>query len=340
LKTLMSTLANIVIVASLLCPVTLAKVCGEGGSCDSLHDETSLLQVGNAVKRGHGRGHAQDPGNSAEASLTDDSEKVDIHDAKVSSEDDLGEDEYLGSKSDTLCMNTKYIRIGAGDYFRRANAQKATLGEMGNYQDGYFQSQTMDFQDPPNPAWLDPHGDVGVEIETHIDMSSSEVSSFSAQASAAGKFAAATVKANGGVSGSHSATAGFKMVVLRFKSRRALLESLNKDASRRHMLKNYGSPRIVLTIMRLETAGDFADNDCLSMNGGASGGDATGTMTATASGTRSSCAQMTASFSPGTVIAYRLGTPVFSGDTITRIDIAQPCSYLNPSCGCNQFITR
>jgi len=350
----LNVLANIFVITSLLCPSTLAKVCDANG-CADLHDETSLLQLDKGVKRGHGRRQDDDPGNSADqARLVDDSEKIDTDAVEASPEDELlGEDEYVGQDengtSTALCINSKYIRIKSGDYFRKANADETTLLSMGNYQGGLVQSGTMDFKErEPPPAWLLPNGPVGWRPTTHIVMTRSESSQFSGQVSGAETVGAAAVKAGATASASHAGSADFKVVVLKINSENGLVEVINKDAKRLKLLQGYDYPRVVMEIMRLETIGNNADENCIAGTVEASG--SSGTTSGAASGSASACSVMVASFSPGTVIAYTLAEPVFdmigsgmfsSGKKgkIKGFKKDQPCGYYDPRCGCNQFTT-
>lgn len=336
----MVSIVQIFAAAALLGQLTSATDCSGDGSCTNLHDETSLLQLNkaDAVQRGQ----AMEPEDATEENVPH-SEKVRKTDVE-GRDAELGEDLYSEGEaqavnstgSEAVCMNSKYMRIQGGQYYRRGSAPKAKLGAYGDLKDCFTCSYLMEFKGWKK-EWLEPV-QTAVQIETKVTLSSSQTNEFSSSAKAAASTGAVTASGNVGASGSGSGSDSFKAVLMSFSSEDALIAKINADKGALKALHRYANPRVVNAIIKLESAMDTADQRCMSGNGGASASDATGKASGELSASATACSQMTASFAAGTTLAYQFSKVKFdSKGEVVGLDIDPPCSYFNPTCGCNIF---
>lgn len=260
--------------------------------------------------------------------------------------DDVGEEITIETETGGVCINSNFVRVSGGDYLRRSNAPKATLGSYGNLEAcrGFRQCK-MDFYEVGHESWLKPV-DKMVSIHTTVTLTAKQTSSLDASAQIdAAKVAAAAGSGGAGsklpasvnVSVGHNSNSNsdqdFKAVYLGFTSRRQLIKNINADPEVLADFKRLKQPRVVYNILRLELPGSFNDDSCVKNNAKVTADDM-----GSANVESEACQEMAASFSAKTVIAFDLYKPewddIKTKKRVVDLVVDQPCSWWSRWCGC------
>merc|ERR1719343_775677 len=220
-------------------------------------------------------------------------------------------DESLGRKSPHLTTEIKgdYIIVNSLRYSRKG-AEAGNLGTVGKLMHPLGIPPIVHFQEPPPKAWTKDN----VKMETIADITSDQASQWGLSA----KVSYGNVTAEGSltINGSHSAS----MIIqkLGFSSSWTILDWMNKEKNIDwvRMFRSMDMPRIVtkawiLVDQSVPEIGQSCVGGKLTIKYMGQGGSIFG----------QGCGNSEWSFSPGSVVAYRLSKVVFDRDgTAVRLE--------------------